>query len=92
MSAFKIVGLLIGLLLSFCSIIIAVFMVSWGWTDSGRHWSTGWTFASILWSLPFWFSFWIVYRYCDSNLKPAILAELGVVLAIVLLILSLLAA
>ena len=52
-------------------------MLLWGWSDSGRPWSAGeWTFAIILWSPPFLFSLWLVYRCVGSNLKCAVLAEL----------------
>ena len=79
MSISRIIGVLIGLVFSFFSIVLAYGFVGWGWSDSGTHWSIGWTLALIPWSLPFWFSFWIVYRCLGSNLKYAILAELGVV-------------
>ena len=84
MSIFQILGVLIGLVLSFFSLVFAYFFAGWGWSDSGVHWSIAhWVLTLIPFSLPFWFSFWIVYRCLGSNLKYAILAELGVILIIV---------
>lgn len=57
--------------------LFATFMLLWGWSDSGRPWSSGeWTFAIILWSPPFLFSLWLVYRCVGSSLKLTVLSEL----------------
>ena len=58
--------------------LFATFMLLWGWSDSGRPWSAGeWAFAIILWSPPFLFSLWLVYRCVGSSLKLTVLAELA---------------
>lgn len=57
--------------------LFATFMLLWGWSDSGRPWSIGeWTFAIILWSPPFLFSLWLVYRCTGSSLKLTMLSEI----------------
>jgi hypothetical protein len=74
------VRIIVGAIISaggFLYALFATFMLLWGWSDSGRPWSAGeWTFAVILWSPPFLFSLWLVYRCTGSRLKLTALSEL----------------
>jgi len=64
MNIVKTAGVIVGMVLSFLSIVVAYVFIGWGWSDSGCYWSvTQWVLKLIPWSLPFWFSFWIIYRF-----------------------------
>jgi hypothetical protein len=64
MNIFRIIGAIIGLVGGFLYLLFAYVMLGWGSSDSpAGHWSHSQRlFAIIPWSVPFLFTFWIVYR------------------------------
>lgn len=72
MNIFRMIGVIIGLVAGFLYLLFAYVMLGWGASDSpAGHWSLSqWLFALIPWSVPFLFTFWIVYRsFCTEEME-----------------------
>jgi hypothetical protein len=68
MKSIRIIGAMSGLIAGFVYVLFSYVMLGWGWSDSGNHWSLAqWVLTLIPWSVPFLFTFWIVYRCCCSD-------------------------
>jgi hypothetical protein len=70
MSAFKILGLAFGLLLSFITLSWAFFSMALSWTEGGGHWTIfQWVLGLVISALPPLLSFWIVYWcFCTGEM------------------------
>jgi hypothetical protein len=71
MRAIKIIGLVFGLFLSFCTLSWAYFSMRLSWVEGGHHWTVfQWVMGLVFSALPPLFSFWIVYRcLCTDEME-----------------------
>ncbi|MDB6025220.1 MAG: hypothetical protein JWM68_1443 [Verrucomicrobiales bacterium] len=72
MNIFRILGVIAGLIVGFLYLILAYIFIGWGWSDTlPAGWSPlQWVLTILFASIPFLFTFWIVYRcFCRDEME-----------------------